>query len=76
MWPLVIIIVAAFIMASTAGPKAKGPKPASLQDVDLPRADEGAEKSVLFGQRWTKDWQVLSVRNLRTRKIRTKGSKK
>jgi hypothetical protein len=31
---------------------------------------------VLFGQCWSGDWMVLSVRNQRNRAIKTKGSKK
>jgi len=76
MWPLIIVMVAAFVLVAVTAPKQKSPKPTAFGDFDFPRCDEGTEKSVLFGQAWTKDWMVLSVRNQRTQAIKSKGGKK
>jgi len=76
MWVQIAILVASYLISAATAPKPKKPKPAAFQDFDFPRCDEGAEKSVLFGQCWSGDWMVLSVRNQRSRAIKTKGSKK
>lgn len=76
MWVQIAILVASYLINSALAPKPPKPKPAAFQDFDFPRCDEGTEKSVLFGQCWSGDWMVLSVRNQRNRAIKTKGSKK
>ncbi|MCY1539042.1 hypothetical protein D9M68_746110 [compost metagenome] len=76
MWVQIAILVASYLIQYATAPKPKKPKPAAFQDFDFPRCEEGAEKTVLFGQRWTKDWMVLSVRNQRSKAIKSKSSKK
>ena len=76
MWVQIAILVASYLIQYATAPKPKKPKPAAFADFDFPRADEGTEKSVLFGQCWTKDWMVLSVRNQRSQAIKSKGGKK
>lgn len=76
MWVQIAILVASYLIQYATAPKQKKPKPALFSDFDFPRCDEGTEKSVIFGQVWTPDWMVLSVRNQRSKAIKSKGSKK
>ncbi len=76
MWLQIAILVAAFLMSSSRSPQVAKAKPAAFEDFDFPRCDEGTEKEWIFGQVWGKDWMVLSVRNQRSRAIKSKGSKK
>jgi len=56
-------------------PKPAKPRPAALEEFDLPTPDEGTAQCVIFGDCWTADWQVLSYGNLRTSPIRTSSGK-
>ena len=76
MWVQIAILVASYLIQYAMAPKPKQPKPAAFADFNFPRSTEGTEKAVLFGQVWTKDWMVLSVRNQRSRAIKSKGGKK
>lgn len=71
-----IILAASYLIQTAMAPKPPKPKPAAFQDFDFPRCDEGTEKEWIFGQVWGKDWMVLSVRNQRSRAIKSKGGKK
>lgn len=76
MWLQIAILVASYLMSASNSPKVAKPKPAAFEDFDFPRCDEGTEKEWVFGQVWGKDWMVLSVRNQRSRAIKSKGGKK
>lgn len=76
MWLQLAILAAAYLLQYATTAKLQKPKPAAFDSFDFPRCDEGTEQSVIFGQVWTKDWMVLSVRNMRTKAIKTKRSKK
>lgn len=76
MWVQVAILVASYILSVALAPKPKAQKPAAFEDIDFPLCKEGEEKTVVFGQKWTKSWMVLTVGNYRTKAIKTKGSKK
>lgn len=75
MWPQIIMLVVSFAISYITRPKPAVPKPASLEEFDLPTAEEGTPQCVIFGDCWTGDWQVLSYGNLRTTPIRTKSGK-
>lgn len=51
MWPAIIAIIAAIIIAFTMRPKPQNRLPEALEDVDAPTAEEGREIPVLFGTR-------------------------
>ena len=76
MWLQVAILVASYLLSAANQPKPAKPKPAAFSSFDFPRCEEGSEKTVLFGQRWTKSWMVLSVRNQRSEAIKSSGGKK
>ena len=56
-------------------PKPTKPRPAALEEFELPTPDEGTPQCVIFGDCWTADWQVLSYGNLRVSPIRTSSGK-
>lgn len=76
MWIQIAILVASYVLSAATAAKPVKPKPALFSDFDFPRSDEGTEKSVIFGQVWSPDWMVLSVRNQRSKAIKSKGGKK
>ncbi|MCL2076651.1 MAG: hypothetical protein FWH15_09520 [Betaproteobacteria bacterium] len=71
---IVIAIVSAIVAAALA-PKPKVPKPASLEDFDVPQHVEGSAQIWVFGDCWIPDWFVLGIGNFRTSPIRTKSGK-
>jgi hypothetical protein len=54
----------------------KPPEKSTLEDFDFPQIDEGTPQSVIFGDVWIEDWQVLWYGNLRTSDIESEGAKK
>ncbi|MFT0211838.1 hypothetical protein VQ643_04380 [Pseudomonas sp. F1_0610] len=71
----IAILVVSLIVSYAMQPKPKSPKPAAIDDFNMPNTDEGTEQSVIFGDCWISGWQVLSYGNLRTSKIKTKSGK-
>lgn len=72
---LILGLVFTYISALLA-PKQEGPTPATLEDFDIPKADEGAEFGKIFGTPMIRDPQVADYGDLRVRPIREKGGKK
>lgn len=75
MWPQIIIMIVAMVVAYATRPKPKSAKPASIGDFDMPVVEEGTEQAVFFGDCWITGWQVLSYGSLRTTKVQTKSGK-
>lgn len=69
------LLVIALVVSVAMRPKTAAPKPASLDEFDLPTPDEGTPQCVVFGDVWTSDWQVLAYGNLRTKKVKTSSGK-
>jgi hypothetical protein len=74
-WDDLIYYIIVVAIAMALAPKAATPKPAALEEFELPTPDEGTAQCVIFGDVWKKDWEVLSYGNLRTSKIKTKSGK-
>lgn len=72
---LILGLVFSYISMLLA-PKQEGPKPATLEDFDIPKAEEGAEYGKVFGTPIIRDPQVADYGDLRVRPIRAKGGKK
>jgi hypothetical protein len=70
-----VLMVASTLISSLLIKKQKV-KPASLEEFEFPQADEGLPQPVLFGQCWTKGWQVLWYGELATKKIKKGGKGK
>lgn len=70
-----ILLLSSFISAALA-PKPPSPKPASLEDFNVPQSDQGIPQSVVFGTVRVRDPNVLWYGDLGTRPIRSRGGKK
>lgn len=67
------IALSAFAMKA---PKVETPKPAGLQDFDVPKAEDGALIPVVFGTKTVNAPNVLWYGDLDVEPIRVSGSKK
>lgn len=72
---LVVLVVSAFIAAALA-PKPPAPKPASLQDFDVPTAEEDREIPVVFGTVTVTGPNVIYYGGLASEPIKKRGGKK
>lgn len=75
LWVQLAIMVVSAIISYALAPKPPQPKPAALEDFDLPTAEEGRAIPVVFGTVWLKGPNVLWYGDLRSEPIR-KGGKK
>lgn len=73
---ILAIIVATYVVQALVAPKADKPKPAGLNEFDLPQTDEGTPQCVFFGDCWTEDWTVVYYGNLRSSPIKSDGEGK
>lgn len=72
---LAIALVAGYVAAALA-PKPEPPKPAGMDDFDVPTADDGKPIAVVFGEVWMRDPNVIWYGDLRSTPIKKKGGKK
>lgn len=81
MWIQIALFVASLVISYALQPKPTQPKPATANDFDLPKTDDGTPKVVIFGDVWLTSWCVIGSGNYRNRPIYQKqkglfGSKK
>lgn len=79
MFPLIGKLVLGLLfsyIAALLAPKQEGPQPATLEDFDIPKAEEGAEYGKIFGTPIIRDPQIADYGDLRVRPIRQSGGKK
>ena len=78
MWKLVALWVATAVLAYALRPKPvhQTPKPATIDEFDVPVAEEGKEIPVLFGTREVTGPNVVWYGDLATKKIKEKTKKK
>ena len=74
-WIYYVIMLVISILSYVLRPKPPTPKPALLEEFDLPSPDEGTAQRVIFGERRKKQWEVLWYGNMRTDRIRTSSGK-
>ena len=72
---IAVLILAAYVSYAMA-PKPQPPKPASLEDFDVPTAEQGREIPVVFGTVTVTGPNVLWYGNLRADPIVKSGGKK
>lgn len=72
---IAILVVSALISYALA-PKPPAPKPASIQDFDVPTAEEGRPIPVVFGTVTITGSNVVWYGDLSAEAIRKKGGKK
>lgn len=68
--------VVAAIVSALLTPQPDPPKPAELDDFDVPRTEEGAEIGYAAGSPWIKSAQVHWYGDFRSEAIKSSGSKK
>lgn len=72
----VVIVIVAAIVAIAMAPKPPIPKPAALEDFDVPTAEEGRPVAKVFGEVWVTSPNNLWYGDLASEPIKKKGGKK
>jgi len=75
-WVQLILLVVSVIVSYALRPKPPVPKPAALEDFDIPVAEQGRPIPVVFGTMLLTGPNVLWYGDLRTTPIKEKGGKK
>lgn len=75
-WVQIILLVVSLIVSYALRPKPVVPKPAALEDFDIPMADLGRAIPVVFGTNLLKSPSVMWYGSLRVTPIQKKGGKK
>lgn len=76
-WIAIAMLVSSLVIQVALAEKGTGdPKKHSMEEMNIPQAEEGTPQAVFFGDCWTSSWFVLWYGNLRTSKIKSKGGKK
>lgn len=73
MWVQLAIMVVALILAVVLAPKPPIPKPPSLEDFDVPIAEQGVDIPWVFGEGELKSYNVVWFGDLSTSPIKVKG---
>lgn len=76
MWIQLAFMVVALIVAVALAPKPPIPKPPSLEDFDVPVAEQGVDVPWIFGEGEVKSYNVVYFGDLSTQPIKVKGGKK
>lgn len=76
MWYYVFVLIVAAVVATALAPKPSQPKPAALEDFDVPTAEEGRPIPVIFGTVTVTGANVVWYGALRTEEIKSEGGKK
>ncbi|WEK03265.1 MAG: hypothetical protein P0Y65_13800 [Candidatus Devosia phytovorans] len=69
-------LIASYMITAMFMPKPETPKPSALEDFDFPQIDDGAPQTVIFGDVWISDWQVLWYGNMRTSAVKADQASK
>jgi len=75
-WVQLILLVVSSIVSYALRPKPPVPKPAALEDFDIPVAEQGRPIPVVFGTILLTGPNVLWYGDLRTTPIKEKAGKK
>jgi hypothetical protein len=75
-WVQLILLVVSYIVSAALAPKPPAPKPAALEDFDIPVAEQGRPIPVVFGTMLITGANVLWYGDLRTTPIKSSGGKK
>lgn len=76
MYVQIVILIVALIIGIAMAPKPPVPKPPSLEDFDVPVAEEGLPIIWVFGECWLTGYNVLWYGDLSTIAIKSSGGKK
>lgn len=75
MWPQLIIAVVLVILAVALAPKAPEPKPPSMEDIDMPTAEEGGAIPKVYGTYVVKSPNIIWYGDLGYQAVKTKSGK-
>ena len=75
-WQFIIGFALALVVTYALRPKPQSQKPAGLEDLQVPTAEEGKEISVLFGCRDLRGPNVVWYGDYKTKRIKSSGGKK
>lgn len=75
-WVQLILLVVSYIVSVALAPKPPKPKPAALEDFDIPLAEQGRAIPVVFGTVIIKSPSVMWYGDLRTTAIKSSSGKK
>lgn len=75
-WVQLIILVISYAISTALAPKPPKPKPAAIEDFDIPVAEQGRPIPVIFGTVLITGPNVMWYGDLRTTAITVKGGKK
>lgn len=70
-----LLILSAIVMYLFR-PEIEGPKPATIQDFNVPKTQEGDEIGRLYGTYWFKDMQIVWHGDFTSEGIKASGGKK
>ena len=76
MWQFFLGFAIALLVTFVLRPRPQNAKPAGLDEIQAPTAEEGREIPVLFGCRELKGANVVWYGDLKTNAIRVSGGKK
>ena len=76
MWVNLIMLLVSSVVSAALAPKPPKPEAATIEDVDIPTADEGKEIPVVFGEVEIKNANVLWYGDLRVTDIVADAGKK
>lgn len=65
-----MVVGVASALLRPASPTPSSPKPATLNDIDVPTAEDGRPVPVLFGTRWVEGINVLWYGDLATEPVK------
>lgn len=75
-WSYFIVLIISALVAVALAPKPPSPKPASIEDFDIPTAEQGREIPVAFGTVTVTGANVIWYGGLGTEEIVASGGKK
>jgi hypothetical protein len=75
-WVQIILLVVSYFVSAALAPKPPKPKPAALEDFDIPVAEQGRPIPVIFGTMLITGPNVLWYGDLRSTPITSSGGKK
>ena len=75
-WVQLIVLAVSYIVSAALAPKPPVPKPAAMEDFDIPVAEQGRPVPVVFGTVLITGANILWYGDLRTTPIKSSGGKK
>lgn len=75
-WDQIIMIAVSLLISHATRVKPPTPRPAALEEFNVPEAEDGRECAMIFGTVWIDDPNILYYGDLRNTPIKVKGGKK